>query len=231
MRAVATAAHIRNVVSTCERKSLYELMFNKEPKIKQLRVFGCSAFALKWKGQLSKLDPKAVQAKFLGYSGERKAYILQEMGTKKVMFARNVVFMKHEVLSLDNKVQEIVDFPELPFSGGDIGNGDSASAEDKAQVEEIVTEEVEQVSVVEENPVYLPRDARSRQPPIRYGNAYAHSAVAIVEPASYEEAVSSNESKAWVRAMEVEVDALKSNETWSLVPRPSGKNVIPEKWV
>src|SRR5277367_6445735 len=35
----------------------------------------------------------------------------------------------------------------------------------------------------------------------------------------------------WHKAMEEEIDQIKKNETWSLVPRPDDKNVIGTKWV
>lgn len=35
----------------------------------------------------------------------------------------------------------------------------------------------------------------------------------------------------WVRAMNVEFDALVKNNTWTLVPRPSDANVLGSKWI
>jgi hypothetical protein len=35
----------------------------------------------------------------------------------------------------------------------------------------------------------------------------------------------------WRRAMEEEYGALLANQTWDLVPRPSGCNVVPGKWI
>ncbi|MDF3686357.1 reverse transcriptase domain-containing protein, partial [Enterobacter hormaechei] len=35
----------------------------------------------------------------------------------------------------------------------------------------------------------------------------------------------------WYKAMEEEIDQIKKNKTWSLVPRPVDKNVIGTKWV
>jgi histone deacetylase 1/2 len=35
----------------------------------------------------------------------------------------------------------------------------------------------------------------------------------------------------WRRAMEEEYGALLANQTWDLVPRPSGCNVVTDKWI
>jgi hypothetical protein len=35
----------------------------------------------------------------------------------------------------------------------------------------------------------------------------------------------------WHAAMEEEYGALMSNETWELVPRPRGSNVVTDKWI
>ena len=35
----------------------------------------------------------------------------------------------------------------------------------------------------------------------------------------------------WRRAMEEEYAALLANQTWDLVPRPSGCNVVTDKWI
>ncbi|KAG8474282.1 hypothetical protein CXB51_033938 [Gossypium anomalum] len=50
----------------------------------------------------------------------------------------------------------------------------------------------------------------------------------IVEPSSYEEAT---RDRCWKKAMEVELDMIRKNETWDLVDRPDQKKVIGVKWV
>lgn len=45
------------------------------------------------------------------------------------------------------------------------------------------------------------------------------------DPVSVEEALSSAEASAWKRAMEEEIDSLKSNNTWVLTNLPAGKEL------
>ena len=48
------------------------------------------------------------------------------------------------------------------------------------------------------------------------------------EPATYKEAA---KHPHWVKAMEAEIDALKSNDTWIKADLPPGKRAISSKWV
>ena len=47
-----------------------------------------------------------------------------------------------------------------------------------------------------------------------------------VEPKSVEEAI---QDKAWVKAINEELDQIEKNDIWELVPRPTNKNVIGTK--
>ena len=47
------------------------------------------------------------------------------------------------------------------------------------------------------------------------------------EPRSYRLALADTQ---WRSAMEDEFSALQQNNTWTLVPRPAGKNIINCKW-
>ena len=49
-----------------------------------------------------------------------------------------------------------------------------------------------------------------------------------IEPKKFEEA---SKDKYWVNAMNEELDQIKKNSTWELIPRPTGKNVIGTKWI
>lgn len=57
---------------------------------------------------------------------------------------------------------------------------------------------------------------------------YIHAMTSAVEPQTYHEAI---KSKDWVIAMQHEITALESNNTWELVDLPKDKHVIGCRWV
>ncbi len=98
VRALSTADHIRNITVTAnsnQGKSPFELFTGKPPRRNHLRVFGCTAYVMKRKINLKKLDSRSVKAKFIGSDHKSTAYILQEFDLKKVIKARNVIFKEN----------------------------------------------------------------------------------------------------------------------------------------
>ena len=53
----------------------------------------------------------------------------------------------------------------------------------------------------------------------------------VEEPKCYREAMSSENSEDWFRAMTDEMESLKGNDVWDLVELPENKRVIPTKWI
>ena len=49
-----------------------------------------------------------------------------------------------------------------------------------------------------------------------------------IEPKKFEEA---KKDKYWVNDMNEELDQIKKNNKWELIPRPIGKNFIGSKWI
>jgi len=62
----------------------------------------------------------------------------------------------------------------------------------------------------------------------RHHSQALHAGVVIFEPRTYVQAAAIPE---WHATIASEFQALLKNETWSLCPRPPGKNVVPCKWV
>lgn len=64
--------------------------------------------------------------------------------------------------------------------------------------------------------------------PRTYPNHVAFVVSTESEPRSFSEAQTDPH---WQEAMQLEIDALKKNDTWSLVPPPPNQKVIGCKWV
>lgn len=53
----------------------------------------------------------------------------------------------------------------------------------------------------------------------------------IKEPKTYQEAIKSDEKEQWLAAMQDEIESMRFNQTWELVPLPQNVSPIGSKWV
>ncbi|GJU00503.1 retrovirus-related pol polyprotein from transposon TNT 1-94 [Tanacetum coccineum] len=92
--AVDTSTFILNriLIRAILGKTPYELLRGRKPTLDYFRVFGSKFFILNTKDYLTKFDPKSYKGVFLGYSQNRKAYIILNKHTRKVKESLNVTF-------------------------------------------------------------------------------------------------------------------------------------------
>ena len=65
----------------------------KKPLLKNLKVFGCHAYVHIPRGKQSKLDPRAMLGRFLGYSDHEKAYRFEDLSSERIVISRDAQFM------------------------------------------------------------------------------------------------------------------------------------------
>ena len=79
------------------------------------------------------------------------------------------------------------------------------------------------------------RSDRSRAPPERFGKSYSHAVQStlknFIEPENFENAINSEQEDKWLEAMKTEIESLNETQTWDLVPKEKGQNIIPGRWV
>ncbi len=64
--------------------------------------------------------------------------------------------------------------------------------------------------------------------------SYAYAAISssdVVEPSTYKQAVESPLCDKWKQAMKEEICSLEENNTWDVVPVPSGQHILQGRWV
>ena len=77
----------------------------------------------------------------------------------------------------------------------------------------------------------LRRSTRNKQEPDRYSHHLTLLSTEQQDPSSVAEAKSSSDKAKWAKAMEKEMESLRSNDVWELVEPPRNRKVIGSKWV
>ena len=106
--AILHAAKIRNViVRRREEKCPAELMRGTKPKpsISKLSIFGCTVFMRNRDKDVSKLEPKALEGKFVGYTEGDNGYLVYVPNTRKVVAVRDVIIKESEVGSIPDNTE------------------------------------------------------------------------------------------------------------------------------
>ncbi|GJU74747.1 zinc finger, CCHC-type containing protein [Tanacetum coccineum] len=96
--AVRHAIYILNSVPTKALEDItpYEAIKRKKPNLKDLRVFGCIAYAKVPSQHLTKLDDRSIRMVYLGNEHGSKAYRLFDPTTQRICVSRDVKFKENE---------------------------------------------------------------------------------------------------------------------------------------
>jgi len=206
--AANTAVFLQNRLPTklLEEKTPFEVWYDNKPSLSFLKIFGSICFVHIPQIKRDKLDRKAMQGIFVGYSDVSKAYKVYHPQTQKMVITRDVHF--HE---------------EKQWDWGDSQRNEQLSGllqdESIDDSQRRVTADLLQDELFDDSPF---RGTRSLD------DIYQRSNVAICELEGYEEAKHNPE---WQKAMQEEICMIEKNCTWELVDRPPSKNVIGVKWI
>ena len=219
--AVSTAAYLRNrsPTSALENMTPHQAWYGRKPGVEHLRVFGSTAYVHISKDSRKKLDSKTRKCILVGYGSVRKGYRLYDRATSQVLFSRNVRFDE----------QERTGSTPGKETGGEPGPAQNVLELDLDDGSE--TEENEEGIEIRSPPRQPPprRSDRERRPTDFYGDR-VHLTI-HQEPTSFNEARSSPEKDQWSRAMDREMESLRTNEVWELTTLPPGKRAVGSKWV
>ena len=73
--------------------------------ISKLSIFGCTVFMRKRDRDVSKLEPKALEGKFVGYTEGDNGYLVYVPNRRKVLAVRDVIIKESEVVSIPDNTE------------------------------------------------------------------------------------------------------------------------------
>lgn len=230
---IATAAYLtnRSLGNTVEKKTPFEIFFNKKPDVTNLRMYGCRVFTrVPDARRNSKWDRKADCGILLGYTDLGYRVLVNN----RIRVTRHVNFVDDSVkcISLrDDEVDDVGDSVEPKVGSGSVVAPQVDEGLDICLREEAGSSE-KQVEGQESDSTELRRSTREKKMSARLADSVVYVNVCSADaPESYQEAVSRFDSNLWQQAMSKEIQNLEKNGTWEEVSLPQGKKALDAKWV
>ena len=224
-------------------KTPYEVPTGKPPDYTRIRTFGCLCYASTSPQQRHKFQPRSRACVFLGYPSGYKGYKVMDLETNKVYISRHVEFHEDSfpmadlnkeaaVNDADNDLQQM---NSLPSGNSIIPNLQSPQISPSTQISS---------HRARKPPAHLndyhcySLDNDVTQHPISSSLSYfklspsrllyINSITQIPIPQSYSEA---KNSKELCGAIDKEIGAMESTNTWEITVLPPGKKVVGCKWI
>jgi transposase InsO family protein len=94
--AVNTACYVSNGIylRVHKKKTCYELMQGRTPKVSHFHVFGCMCFILKKGKKLDKFEARSVDGIFFGHASHSRAYRVLNLETNQIVETCEVTFVE-----------------------------------------------------------------------------------------------------------------------------------------
>ncbi len=243
--AVMTAAVTRNrCYNNRIHQTPYYALTGKKPDLSKMRVFGSACYA--YKQNKKKLDARCEKGIFVGYDKNSPAYLVYYPDTGKVLKHRLVKFITRCVT--EHQTQTDISMSDDDSHGDRYVSShskqnvaDQNSEESNGPQTETDNQSSDQTEGGDQSTRYPKRNRRAPQyltdyvPDVECDDQiltnvdYCYRVCDV--PQTFKEAMSSNESQMWAKAMEEEINSLQENDTFTLTTLPEGKQAVGGRWV
>lgn len=220
----------RTASATLNGMTPYEIWFGIKPSLSNLKIFGSECYVHVPKEQRTKWDAKSIKCMMVGYSEGNKAYRVYDPLKHRLSIRRDVIFNENNHYKIEPNVVAQISNSKVP--GGEIGklNTKNNDCFDPMESEETEKPRWRNPRIpISRDPYPTRKNLGSRSDVVDDEVVIAEAFLADLEPITLEEALESEDSLKWLEAMNSELNSLHENQTWTLVPRPTGKNVISNR--
>lgn len=230
--AVLTATYLINILPTkalTVNKTPYELWNGKKPKISHLKMFGATAYVHN-KTRKTKFDEKSIKSILVGY--DSNGYKLLNVENNEMFIARDVIF---DELNFEQSRPTFSSSDKNITIPAKISKPDSDSAKliesqqqhssnnnTSSTSEPCTTRRSERILNLP------PKDYKQMNDPDMY---LSLSFTTQSLPKSFKDIFNMPDCDKWLKAVQSEIESLRSNQTWNLVDRPKNTNIVSCKWV
>lgn len=244
--AVVTAAYLRNRV-TCRglpsNTTPFQAWYGAKPDLKHIRIFGSRCWYHNRKAVSKKLGDRGTPAMLIGYSQNQKAYKLWDFNSQNVIISRDVRFDESDNCANDIAQSSLQPEPSfnkdiiLHYSPDTKPSMLSQPVANSTPIEETSPEVPEATdeappTATSTEPTALRKSTRDRRTPGEWWKAPAALIASVSDiDLSYHQAIKGEEKHMWIAAIESELNSIRKNKTWILVPRHQAKNILSSRWV
>ena len=219
--AVNASAYVSNRLLTAASpdKTPIELFTGTKPNISHLRLFGCKVLARKPSEHLKgnkKLEERTTSGYFIGYTNHPSIYLVVSSDYSSVYRATNVHFQENFISNNGTKIEN-----ERSHNQSVNFEDDEDEIENNENVENIQFSDG-----IETGESVVPR--RSSRIPVARKEYWR---VESRNPVHYAYLTASDLDPRILEARKLEIEQLKSYDTWKLVPRTKGMHVIGSRFV
>ena len=245
--AMQTANVLRNLSPAPGKdKTPIEAHCGEKPDVSHLRPFGAKVYVHVDKSKRHKLEPVSRSGTFVGYAPGVKGYRILMDDTGKVETSRDVIFLPEpqpgttyqpkspgsrkriRLLEQEEETTEDVAEEEKKKTEAATSQTSASSAATVGAVTAVVSSNADAGSVGAVSALRRSERLKTRETALAATDTSANNSV---NPASWDEAMASEEGPKWMAARNEELMSLEEHNTYTLEPVPAGAKVIGSMWV
>ena len=246
--ALKTAMYILNrVPSKGVLKTPFEFWTGRKPSLRHIHIWGCPAEARIYYPHEKKLDSRTISRYFIGYPDKSKGYRFYcPNHSVRIVETGNARFLENGEISGSNEprkvdVEEIrVDIAPLFLPQEIIVPQPVQQVEENEQHNRDGSLPPENIAI--ENAVEPPQPTPLRRSQRERRHAITDDYVVYLQesdfdigirkdPVSFSQAMESDDSSKWMKAMNEELKSMANNDVWDLIELPNSCKPVSCKWV